>query len=288
MRSTFTYVGHDRAAFIESEFKNHRIHTYLDETDLVKVIPGFYRNSRTALEENGANMLYLALGFLKWYETEISEKPRYAPLVLLPVDIIRKSAQKGYVFRLRDEEPQFNVTLLEKLRADYDLAVTEVDPLPVDGHGIDIKRVFRTVRWFIKDKARWDVEELAFMGIFSFTNFVMWNDIRNRGDDLKRNKVVASLISGHMNWEATSEFPSPEEFDDNISPASLAVPISADSSQMAAVYAAGKSQSFVLHGPPGTGKSQTITNIIANALYHGKSVLFVAEKMAALEVVENV
>jgi hypothetical protein len=67
----------------------------------------------------------------------------------------------------------------------------------------------------------------------------------------------------------------------------MAVPINADSSQLAAIYTAGKTQSFVLHGPPGTGKSQTITNIIANALYQGKSVLFVAEKMAALEVVER-
>jgi hypothetical protein len=239
------------------------------------------------MEENGANTMYLALGFLKWYENNVSEKPRYAPLVLLPIDIIRKSAQRGYVFRLRDEEPQFNVTLLEMLRMNFGIAATGLDPLPYDEKGVDIKGIFHVVRQLIMSKPRWDVEELAFIGIFSFTQFIMWNDIRNRVDDLKQNKIVSSLISGQMNWIADAEFPLPDELDDNISPADMAVPISADSSQLAAIYTAGKSQSFVLHGPPGTGKSQTITNIIANALYQGKSVLFVAEKMAALEVVEK-
>ena len=272
---------------IKSEFQNHRIRTYLDEATLGGVVSNLYRSAKTSMEENGANTLYLALGFLKWFESEISEKPRYAPLVLVPVDIIRKSAQRGYVFRLRDEEPQFNVTLLEMLRVNFGMTVTGLDPLPADQQGIDIKMVFHIVRQMIMDKPRWDVEELAFMGIFSFTQFIMWNDIRNRVEDLKRNKVVSSLISGQMEWQSDITFPSPDMLDDTVKPAELAVPISADSSQLAAVYAAGQGHSFVLHGPPGTGKSQTITNIIANALYQGKSVLFVAEKMAALTVVEK-
>jgi len=275
------------STLIKSEFQNHRIRTYLDEASLGGTISNLYRSSKTSLEENGANTLYLALGFLKWYESGVSEKPRYAPLVMIPVDIIRKSAQRGYVFRLRDEEPQFNVTLLEMLRMNFGMTVTGLDPLPADTHGIDIKMVFHIIRQMIMDKPRWDVEDLAFMGIFSFTQFIMWNDIRNRVDDLKRNKVVSSLISGQMEWESDISFLSPEVLDDTITPVDLAVPISADSSQLAAVYAAGQGQSFVLHGPPGTGKSQTITNIIANALYQGKSVLFVAEKMAALTVVEK-
>ena len=272
---------------IKSEFQNHRIRTYLDETALSAAISTLYRSAKTSMEENGANTLYLALGFLKWYESGISEKARYAPLIMIPVDIVRKSAQRGYVFRLRDEEPQFNVTLLEMLRMQFGLTVTSLDPLPTDAHGIDIKMVFHIVRQLIMSKPRWDVEELAFMGIFSFTQFIMWNDIRNRVEDLKRNKVVSSLISGQMEWESDILFLSPEVLDDTVTPADLAVPISADSSQLAAIYAAGQGQSFVLHGPPGTGKSQTITNIIANTLYQGKSVLFVAEKMAALTVVEK-
>jgi len=272
---------------IKSEFKYNRIRTFLDEATLGKQIQTLYRTAKTNMEENGANTMYLALGFLKWYETNISEKPRYAPLVLLPIDIIRKSAQRGYVFRLRDEEPQFNVTLLEMLRRDFGIAATGLDPLPYDENGVDVKRIFHVIRQLIMNRPRWDVEELAFIGVFSFTQFIMWNDIRHRVDDLRKNKIVSSLMQGQMNWTADARFPLPNELDDNISPADMAVPISADSSQLAAIYTSGKAQSFVLHGPPGTGKSQTITNIIANALYQGKSVLFVAEKMAALEVVEK-
>jgi len=259
----------------------------LDEATLGGAISNLYRTAKSSMEENGANTLYLALGFLKWYESGVSEKPRYAPLILIPVDIIRKSAQRGYVFRLRDEEPQFNVTLLEMLRMNFGLITTGLDPLPTDEHGTDIKMVFHIIRQLIMDKPRWDVEELAFMGVFSFSQFIMWNDIRNRVEELKRNKVVSSLISGKMEWESDISFLSPEELDEKVSPADLAVPIAADSSQLAAIAAAGTGQSFVLHGPPGTGKSQTITNIIANALYQGKSVLFVAEKMAALSVVQK-
>jgi len=275
------------SALIKSEFRSHRIRTYLDETPLSSSVFYLYRSAKASMEENGANTLYLALGFLKWFESDASERPHYAPLILLPIDIIRKSAQRGYVFRQRDEEPQFNVTLLEMLRADFGITIQGLEPLPLDAHGIDIKMVFHIIRQSIMNKPRWDVEELAFMGIFSFTQFIMWNDIRNRAADLKRNKVVHSLISGKMTWEPDVSFHDPETLDDTVAPADLAVPISADSSQLAAVYAAGQGRSFVLHGPPGTGKSQTITNIIANALYQGKSVLFVAEKMAALSVVEK-
>jgi len=275
------------STLIKSEFQSHRIRTYLDEAALSGSILSLYRSAKTSMEENGANTLYLAMGFLKWFESDASEKPRYAPLILIPVDIIRKSAQRGYVFRQRDEEPQFNVTLLEMLRADFGMTIADLDPLPMDDHGIDVKKVFHIIRQSVMNKPRWDVEELAFMGIFSFTQFIMWNDIRNRAQDLKRNKVVKSLISGKMTWEPDISFPDPQTLDDTVAPADLAVPISADSSQLAAIYAAGQGRSFVLHGPPGTGKSQTITNIIANALYQGKSVLFVAEKMAALSVVEK-
>jgi len=274
-------------SLIKSEFKNHRIRTYLGETDLGAIITNLYRSAKTSMEENGANTLYIALGFLKWFESGVSEKARYAPLILLPIDVVRKSAQRGYVFRLRDEEPQFNVTLLEMLRMNYGMAVTGLDPLPVDEKGIDIKGIFHVVRQMVMGKPHWDVEEFAVIGIFSFTQFIMWNDIRNRMGDLKKNKVVKSLTSGRMEWETDIRFPTPSELDETVRPSELAVPISADSSQLAAIYAAGKGQSFVLHGPPGTGKSQTITNIIANALYKGKSVLFVAEKMAALSVVER-
>lgn len=180
-----------------------------------------------------------------------------------------------------------NITLLEYLRQDHGVSISGLDPLPEDEHGIDIPLVFNTIRQAIMGKSRWNIEEMAFVGLFSFGQFVMWNDIRNRSKELEENKVVASLIKGAMSWEDESEDITADSLDSGLSLKDMAIPVSADSSQMVAILKAARGQSFVLHGPPGTGKSQTITNMIANALYQGKSVLFVAEKMAALNVVQK-
>ena len=219
---------------------------------------------------------------LRWYENKRSTKARYAPVVLLPIEMIRKSAAQGYVIRLRDEEPQMNITLLEKLKQDYGIQVKGVDPLPGDEHGVDIRKVLTILRKAVMDQPRWDVLETATIGIFSFSQFVMWNDIRNRTEDLMRNKVVRSLMEGKLSWDAQ-----PLEMDDQVSENNVLLPMSADASQLFAIETACSGESFVLHGPPGTGKSQTITSLIANALAQGKRVLFVAEKMAALEVVQK-
>lgn len=272
---------------LQSEFKHRRLRTFLNATELESNIKQLYRKAKVSLDENGSNTLYLAVGFLKWYETKQSEKERYAPIVLIPIDIIYKSARKGYVIRLRDEDAQINITLLEMLRQDFGISIAGLDPLPLDESGIDLRLILNIVRQAVMDQSHWDVDELAFLGLFSFSQFIMWNDIRNRAEELQKNKIVKSLMSGKMEWENTTQIPLADTLDESYAPADLAVPISADSSQLAAVCGAGKDMSFVLHGPPGTGKSQTITNMIANALFQGKSVLFIAEKMAALSVVQK-
>ncbi len=273
-------------AIAEEELKNHRLRTYLSESELEKAMAKLRRQAKVSLEENGANTIYLALGFLEWYETDRSEKPRYAPLVLVPVNITRKIQDRMYTIKPRDEAVQINITLLEMLRQNYGIDIG-LNQLPEDERGVDIPFIFSVIRQAVMANPRWDVKELAFIGQFSFSRFIMWNDICNRSDDLIKNKVVASLVSGKKEWSEGSLSVTPLELDENVMPSELAVPLSADSSQLAAVYAANQGKSFVLHGPPGTGKSQTITNIIANALYHDKTVLFVAEKMAALEVVQK-
>ena len=267
---------------IQSEFKNKRLRSTLTENELAKALKELYRSAKTSLEENGANTLYLALGLLRWYETERSTKARYAPIVLLPVEMVRKSAKVGYVIRLRDDEPQINVTMLEKLKQDHRIIVSGLDPLPMDEHGIDLRRVFTIMRKAIMNQPKWDVLESAYLGIFSFSQFVMWNDIRNRSDELAKNKIVRSLMDGKLSWE-----PYDMTIGDSVPEDGVFLPMAADASQLFAIEAANMGKSFVLHGPPGTGKSQTITTLIANALAQGKTVLFVAEKMAALEVVQR-
>jgi hypothetical protein len=222
---------------IQTEFAHKRLRTFLEGDELLLRVTHLYRQAKVSLEENGSNTLFLALGFLKWYETDLSEKERYAPLVLIPIDIVRKISQKGYVIRLRDEEPQMNITLLEMLRQDFGISVGGLDPLPIDESGVDLKRVFNVIRQAVMQKSRWDVEEFAFIGLFSFSQFIMWNDLRNRADDLKQNKIVASLMSGKLEWEPTAVFPAAAALEQELAPADLAVPISADSSQLAAVCA---------------------------------------------------
>ena len=271
----------------ESEFKSHRLRTFLKETELEKIMKKLHRQAKVSMEENGVNTIYLALGFLRWYETEKSDKPRYAPLILVPVDIIRKVQEKAYAIRMRDEDTQVNITMLEYIRQTFGIDIKGLDPVPEDENGVDLQLILNTVRQNIMSQPRWDIVDYAFIGQFSFNRFIMWNDIRNRAEELAKNKVVASLISGKTEWAGDDLYISPLDLDNKVAPTDLVVPLSADSSQLAAVYAASQGKSFVLHGPPGSGKSQTITNMIASALYQGKSVLFVAEKMAALSVVEK-
>ncbi|MDO4628825.1 MAG: DUF3320 domain-containing protein [Planctomycetia bacterium] len=276
---------HDLGSFkelIRTEFQNKRLRTTLTEQELATALKEMYRSAKVALEENGANALYLSLGLLRWYETERSSKERYAPLVMIPVEIIRKSANQGYVIRLREDEPQMNITLLEKLTQDFKITVPGLDPLPRDEHGIATRHIFTTLREAIMGQKRWEVLESAYLGIFSFSQFVMWNDLRNRSEELAQNKIVRSLMDGKLSWDAKEMSLERTGLKNN-----TLLPLPTDASQQFAVESAANGESFVLHGPPGTGKSQTITTMIANSLAQGKTVLFVAEKMAALQVVEK-
>lgn len=115
----------------------------------------------------------------------------------------------------------------------------------------------------------------------------MWNDVHSHREELRKNDIINSLVENKLTWTPEPITDNLMDIDQRVSPAGIALPVSVDSSQMAAVIEAGKGHSFILYGPPGTGKSQTITNLIANALYQGKRVLFVAEKMAALSVVQS-
>ncbi len=272
---------------VKQELSQKRFRSYLSDVELAGSLVSLYRSSRLSLEENGANTLYVALGVLKWYETQLSEKPRFAPILLLPVEIIKKSTQKGFIIRSREEDAIMNITLLEMIKQDFGIDIGGLETLPKDENGVDVKSVFNTLRQAVMSLSRWDVEEQAFLGTFSFSKFIMWNDIHSNADKLSKNKVVASLISGKMEWDSAAMSSGSASFDGKFHPSEIALPISADSSQLEAIWAADQNNSFVLHGPPGTGKSQTITNIIANSLCKGKKVLFVAEKMAALSVVKS-
>lgn len=265
--------------FMILESRHHRLHSLYAEKELNSCLTKMYRSARTSMEENGASTLYLALGLLRWFESKRDTSARYAPIVLVPVDIVRKSASKGYAMRMRDEDAQINITLLEFLKQSFDMQIYGLNPPPMDDHGLDLPKIFAIIRHAVMDYPMWDVVEVGFIGNFSFSQFVMWNDIHSNKEFLEKNKIVRSLIKGAVDWDCRI----PESVDEE----EAYLPVTVDSSQLRAINMASSGISFVLHGPPGTGKSQTITAMIANTLAKGKTVLFVAEKMAALEVVQK-
>ena len=277
---------------VSQEMTAKRIVSYLTDTELKSALKFIHKASRNSLEESGANSLFLALGLLKWYESDKSVQQRFAPILLLPVNIKRYSAS-DYAIESRDEDMILNVTMVELLKQQFDIDLgNALAPLPLDEHGVDVKRIFALIRQVISKEKRWDVVEEALLGMFSFSKFVMWNDIHSNAGKLKENPVVNGLINQNLRREQPQEGsqeaqPTTRELDLAAAPDAFAMPVDVDSSQMEAVIDSGKGQSFILYGPPGTGKSQTITNMIANALYQGKRVLFVAEKMAALSVVQR-
>ncbi|HPF38105.1 MAG TPA: DUF3320 domain-containing protein [Phycisphaerae bacterium] len=273
---------------LQAELAARRLYVDLDAIELSRRLTEIFRSARTAKEEGGASALYLAAGFLKWYETTASEIPRLAPIILIPLEVQRHSVQEGFRISQGDEEPRVNITLLELLKKDHGLKLEGLDPIPHDDHGVDVQRILTIFRQAIKDTPRWDVIESTYIGFFSFTKFLMWRDLEERSKELEKNKVVRHLIhTSSEKFDSDGEFPDLDELDTKYPPSSVYCPMPADSSQLRAVMAGAEGKSFVLFGPPGTGKSQTITNLIAHTLGEGKSVLFVSEKMAALSVVRG-
>ena len=260
-----------------------------DPAKLEAQLVELYRKAKLDLAEGGANTLFLAVGFLLWKKSAGDAGQYRAPLILLPVRLDRRSVRSGVKLAIHEDEPRFNLTLLEMLRKDFDLEVPELaGPLPADASGIDVPRTFNIVRRAVRDAAGFEVVPDVVLGSFSFAKYLMWNDLVERTDALKANPVVRHLLDTPRDpYPCERQPPRPEALDAEVSPGDLFTPLPADSSQLAAVVGSARGCDFVLDGPPGTGKSQTIANMIAHNLALGRKVLFVAEKRAALEVVHR-
>ena len=266
--------------------KRKEVFVSVDDKELEARLVDLYRNARTTMQEGGANTLYLALGFLNWTKDKDGQKHR-APLILLPVTLNRKSVRSGFTLAMHDDEPKFNPTLIEMLRQDFrlNLGVTEGE-LARDDAGLDISAIWKTASKAIRDIPGWEVSEEVVLSAFSFAKYLMWKDLAERTDQLRENAVVRHLIDTPRDAFASHvSFPNPKRLDAEYTPQQTFCPLPADSSQLSAVMAAARGKDFVLIGPPGTGKSQTIANLIAQCLAENKRVLFVSEKIAALDVV---
>jgi len=271
--------------------KSSELHTWHAEENLERRGKKLAQETRTAIEETGNNLLYLALGFLEWYESQQSQIVTRAPLILIPVKIERtyltRATTYNYVLSYLDEEIETNISLAEKLANDFNLKLPELT------EDIAPEQYLQAVAQVVEKMPRWQVIADIRLDLFSFSKLLMYKDLDDsswpENARLSDNDNIKQLLEGQ---EKTVTAPTIDaeklQLDTNPLTDKTPLVLDADSSQQAVIMEALWSQAnLVVEGPPGTGKSQTIANLIAAALSQNKSVLFVAEKKAALEVVRS-
>ena len=280
-------VGDLEAEFIKSGLTRNEVYVRSDDKKLDQRLVTLFRKAKSDMEEGGANTLFLAIGFLRWSRPEAPTKMFKAPLILVPAELKRKSVRSAPVLLRHDDEARFNTTLLQMLREDFDLDIKGLDgELSTDAAGIDVPGIWDKVRREVRDEDGFEVIGDVALGTFSFAKYLMWKDLVDRTDDLRSNPVVKHLLDTPRDpYKSGQSFIRPGDLDSTKSPGELFLPLPADSSQTRAVVASGEGKDFVIIGPPGTGKSQTISNMVAHNLALGRTVLFVSEKQAALNVV---
>jgi transcription elongation GreA/GreB family factor len=261
------------------------IQTLLYPADLERQLRKIASEAKTAIEETGTNMLFMVFGFLEFYDSDDSERAMLAPLLSLPVTLIRgpiDSDTRTYLYSVQHsgEDLAENQTLREKLRRDFTLS------LPEFGEEEAPESYFSRIESAVAKKRRWKVRRQITLGMLSFGKLAIWSDLDTRKNPgLLESGLVKTVFSGGDGDGGGTQ--SEDYRIDERPDAEQNLIYDADSSQHSAIIDVLSGKDMVINGPPGTGKSQTITNIIAAVLSQGKKVLFVSEKLAALEVVRH-
>lgn len=272
------YFDEDEKEFYEN-ISEGDIKTDRTINEQQKTLASLRNKARTALQEQGINILYISFGFLKWKENNTSEIYIKSPLVLVPVSLTIESITEPFILNLYEDEIVVNPTLLYKLETDFGVVLPSFEQREEDILGY-LKEVNSIVK-----KNNWEIVEEVGLGLLSFLKINMYKDLENNVDKIESHPVLRGLAGDVESITQISDEYDDYDHDNKIKPIDMFQVVDADSSQQDAILYSKKNFSFVLQGPPGTGKSQTITNIISEALADGKKILFVSEKMAALEVV---
>ncbi len=268
------------------------IQTLLFEEPMEQTLARVRGQVALSISETGVNPLFCVFGFLEWYEDANSEVALYAPLLLYPLDINRELARGQYQYTIRStgEDVRVNVAVAERLKRDFDLVLPQFD----EDADETPETYFAKVQTVIESKQSWKMRRWITVGLFSFARIAMYHDLdpdkwEPHGGIGSHPKLGPLLGGGTAGGDGNGSTYSADESGDSVAEAELVIPLiaDADSSQLSAIQDVLSGRDLVIEGPPGTGKSQTITNIIAASLASGKSVLFLAEKMAALNVVKK-
>lgn len=284
-----------RTPSIRASLTDTQIQTLYYPSELEAMLRSLHGKAQVAIEETGAGILYLALGFLEWFESEDSDKPRLAPLFTIPVTLEKGKLdpQAGlyrYHLRYTGEDILPNLSLQQKLQGDFGIALPNLsdDMLP--------ETYFQQIQAIIeKSKPRWSVRRYGALSLLNFSKMLMYLDLDpdrwpQGSKNLLNHEIIKRLFTSQAGDAPGSTSGGSNEYSiDNFSDIHEKFPLiyDADSSQHSALIDSVNGENLVIEGPPGTGKSQTITNLIAAAMLNGKKVLFVAEKLAALEVVKH-
>jgi superfamily I DNA and/or RNA helicase/very-short-patch-repair endonuclease/ABC-type iron transport system FetAB ATPase subunit len=258
----------------------NNVETNQNVKDLQKTLKNLRDKTKTAYEEQGINILFLSFGLLKWTESKNSDYIYNSPLILVPVNLSVRSIVSPYILSLHEDEIVVNPTLKYKMENDFGIIFPDFNiELGVVDYFEKIKKIVHLKNW--------DVSFDVNLSLLSFLKINMYNDLLKHKEKIKKHSIIRTIIGDISSCEKIPEELIDFDFDKQLKPSQVFQVLDADSSQQDAILYAKKGISFVLQGPPGTGKSQTITNIISECLAEGKKVLFVSEKMAALEVVHK-
>jgi very-short-patch-repair endonuclease len=264
-----------------------RLQTRLTPKGLQKRLLELYFDARTLEEEQGVNILYLTLGTLKWIDPGNAENIRFAPLLLIPVALERGNAGEKFRLRARPEDFASNLSLEAYLDRVHSIRLPTFEAADT----FDPAAYMDEVAEAVTARPGWTVQhdDIA-LGFFSFAKFLMYRDLDPETwpahARISERALIRGLLADGFN-SAEGMIPEDAKIDPFISPAEMLHIVDSDSSQALAIHEVRRGRDMVIQGPPGTGKSQTIANVIASAIADGKTVLFVAEKMAALEVVKR-
>lgn len=266
---------------LAKKYTDNYLQTNLEDGRLGSTLLKIYQKAITLIEEQGINCLFLSFGILEWYEDVNSERLLKAPIVLLPVELVRRAASRDFSLKTTHEEPVLNPALVEKLRIDFGIPLPE---LPENFEDFRANSYLDSIQKAVAPLPRWRVVEDMYLDIFSFAKYPMFKEMETAFGQYATNSKIADLCQG-VETPSYSYLQNDVDLDREFAPESRHHILESDSSQQRAILAAIKGGDLVIEGPPGTGKSQTIANAIADFLAEGKTILFVSEKMAALNVV---
>lgn len=284
----------EAAADGEQRHQDTKLQSLLYAPELESRLRALRSKAESAIEESGSNILFLSLGFLEWYESRDSDVARNAPLFTLPVKLEREKLDRSqgiyrYTITLKDDGLISNITLMEKLAQDFDLVLPQIeeDTTPE----AYFQHIENTI---LNHQPRWRIRRQASLVLLNFSKQLMYQDLDPdnwpKHARIDQHELIKSFFSSSGDSAGDGGLGYDEEHEiDQIADIHTKFPLiyDADSSQHSALIDAVQGHNLVIEGPPGTGKSQTITNLIAACIANGKKVLFVAEKMAALDVVKD-